>query len=282
MQTILIGTDGHESSFDALSFGGALARTTGSRLIVAAAIEHAPFGMDAGPGDDARLGHFDRIFARVEDHLGELPYQRFELDDEAPRALIELAERESAELIVIGHTHRGVLSRLVSTTTGDQLLEGAPCAVAVAPRDYAGREHDGFGIIGVGYDGGAESRLALVFAEELAAGLGCDLLLITAAPDYEGVPDPLGSTRDTLYEERMLAGVRGVTRASAEGKLEHGDTAKVLATRGVELDMLVVGSRSHGRALRTLLGSVASELIRTAPCPVIVTPRAATREEAVG
>jgi len=121
-----------------------------------------------------------------------------------------------------------------------------------------------------------------VFAEELAAATDCELLLITAAPEYEGVPDPLGSTRDTMYEERMRAGVRHVKGVSAEGRLEHGDTASVLATRGVEVEMLVVGSRSHGRALRTLLGSVASELIRTAPCPVIVTPRAATPKEAVG
>jgi len=36
-----------------------------------------------------------------------------------------------------------------------------------------------------------------------------------------------------------------------------------------------VGSRGYGPLRRVLLGSVSTELIRTAPCPVIVHPRPA-------
>jgi len=38
-------------------------------------------------------------------------------------------------------------------------------------------------------------------------------------------------------------------------------------------DLLMVGSRSYGPFARTLLGSVSSTLIHTAPCPVLVVPR---------
>ena len=37
--------------------------------------------------------------------------------------------------------------------------------------------------------------------------------------------------------------------------------------------LLVVGSRGYGPLRRVLLGSVSTELVRSAPCPLIVTPR---------
>ena len=46
-----------------------------------------------------------------------------------------------------------------------RLFAGAPCAVAIAPRGYGGAEHaDLPRVIGVGFDGRAESRRALTFA----------------------------------------------------------------------------------------------------------------------
>jgi nucleotide-binding universal stress UspA family protein len=41
------------------------------------------------------------------------------------------------------------------------------------------------------------------------------------------------------------------------------------------IDLLVLGSRGYGPALRTMLGSATSELMRSAPCPLLVFPRAA-------
>jgi nucleotide-binding universal stress UspA family protein len=60
-----------------------------------------------------------------------------------------------------------------------------------------------------------------------------------------------------------------------ERVLRSGDPAAELALEAVELDLLVVGSRGHGPLGETLLGSVSSELVRTAPCPVLVMPRGA-------
>ena len=61
----------------------------------------------------------------------------------------------------------------------------------------------------------------------------------------------------------------------AETKLAEGDPAAVLADQGVELDLLVLGSRGYGPVRATLLGAVSAEVMRTAPCPVVVTPREA-------
>jgi nucleotide-binding universal stress UspA family protein len=59
-----------------------------------------------------------------------------------------------------------------------------------------------------------------------------------------------------------------------ETLLKHGDPAATLEAQGVEVDLLVIGSRGYGPFRRALLGGVAAEVMRSAPCPVIVVPRA--------
>ena len=53
----------------------------------------------------------------------------------------------------------------------------------------------------------------------------------------------------------------------------NGDPAREIAAQGVELDLLVLGSRGYGPLRRTLLGGVARDVVTLAPCPVIVLPR---------
>lgn len=63
--------------------------------------------------------------------------------------------------------------------------------------------------------------------------------------------------------------------AKVERVIEHGDAGAALCrlaeARGA--DLLVVGSRGHGRFRRALLGSVSSYAVNNAPCPVIVVRR---------
>jgi nucleotide-binding universal stress UspA family protein len=204
--------------------------------------------------------------------LGDLPYERYELEGDAARALGDLAVSEAADLVVLGSTHRGTLGRAFPGSLGEKLLEDTPCAVAVAPHGYAQREHLGFGLIGVAYDGGPQSEQALSAAERLAAALDADLRVITVAPlGGEAAPGPIDVTQDDEYAKCLERAVASVKLAHVEGALEHGRPAKVLARHGVDLDLLVVGSRGRGPVRRALLGSVSSEVIRTTPCPVLVT-----------
>jgi nucleotide-binding universal stress UspA family protein len=53
----------------------------------------------------------------------------------------------------------------------------------------------------------------------------------------------------------------------------HGVAAEVIAAAGHEADLLVIGSRGqYGPLRRTLLGSVAAKLARSAPCATLITP----------
>jgi nucleotide-binding universal stress UspA family protein len=56
--------------------------------------------------------------------------------------------------------------------------------------------------------------------------------------------------------------------------------ADELVRRSGDLDLLVVGSRSHGPMRRLLLGSTSRRVVRDAKCPVLVLPRGAHAPDA--
>ena len=91
-----------------------------------------------------------------------------------------------------------------------------------------------------------------------------------AAPDYRQL------IRDDL-ERSLSTAIEGIHRLDAEQMIVDGDPADVLAAHGVELDLLVIGSRGYGPLRRTLLGGVSAKVMRLAPCPVLVTSRGAGR-----
>ncbi len=283
MRKIVVGFDGSDESRDGLRLARALALGTGAELIVASA-----FGpILAGPGVDPQAlesEYFTDVFAKAEDDLGGTSFERRELREvSAPRGLGQLAEEEGADVIVIGSAHRGKLGRVLFGSVGERLLYGAPCAVAVAPRGYAGCEHLGKGTIGVAYDGGPESRLALEGALALATVLGGELRLITVVSDWSFVlisnPKASNGYMDVVrghYRDIQNAALKRIGDGpKAEAVLEQGEPAAAITASAVDLDLLVIGSRGYGPLRRTLLGAVSAEVMRTSPCPVVVVPRGA-------
>jgi nucleotide-binding universal stress UspA family protein len=71
-----------------------------------------------------------------------------------------------------------------------------------------------------------------------------------------------------------LAAIGPDTRA--EGRLLSGQVAEALAGAAADCDLLVCGARGQGPLRTLVLGSVSHELVRKAPCPVLVVPRGTT------
>jgi nucleotide-binding universal stress UspA family protein len=55
-------------------------------------------------------------------------------------------------------------------------------------------------------------------------------------------------------------------------KIDYGDPAEQIVSEAQagEYDLVVVGSRGRGPVGRLLLGSVSTEVVAAAPCPVLV------------
>jgi nucleotide-binding universal stress UspA family protein len=272
MTKIVIGFDGTSESRDALHLGNAFAHAMDAELIVATALNPR---IDLS-GSEAE--HFVSIFNQARH---ELPHRDFAMRElravSAPAGLSDTAATEEAELIIIGSTHRGKLGRALPGSVSERLLSRAPCAVVVAPRGFARVEHFGLGLIGVAFDGSLESELALQRASALAGRLDASLRVITIVPTMG--TDSTKPMSEVLHDHGRDVRDRALSElppwVEVESALEDGDPAAALARHGVDLDLLVIGSRGYGPVRRTLLGGVSADVMRTAPCPVVVVPRTA-------
>jgi len=72
-----------------------------------------------------------------------------------------------------------------------------------------------------------------------------------------------------VLEAKTLLGL-----AEADTRVLQGQPGKALCDLAAELsaDALVMGSRGRGGIKRALLGSVSDYVVRSAPCPVVITP----------
>ena len=180
----------------------------------------------------------------------------------AAQGLFELATDEHADLLVVGSSHRAGLGAVAAGSVGRALLQGAPRAVAVTPRGYRDGDTDRLRVIGVGYDGMPESEAALDGGAPGGAAKRRGPGLARAERSRSDAGATAGCGRALPRELRALPVVL------------TGDPVRALideAAKGV--DLLVVGSRGFGPLMRVMLGSVADQLMRSAPCPVLVFPR---------
>jgi nucleotide-binding universal stress UspA family protein len=194
------------------------------------------------------------------------------------RGLHQVAESERATFLVVGSSHYGPLGRVLLGGSAELVLEGAPCAVAVAPRDFRTRAALDPRIIGVAYDASPEARDALRLGAELAQLSASTLRIIGIRPRVgEGA---LLHAPGTELDEAALAAAadEAVQLAPEAGAVEtlvvEGDPAlSLLGQTEGEVGLIVAGSRGRGSVRRALLGSVSTALVRRASCPVIVVPQ---------
>jgi nucleotide-binding universal stress UspA family protein len=299
-RSVLVGYDGRDSGRDAIALGASMARITGAQLTVAYIyISAVDWNYPPGHGRKLLLRNrellhesAERVLEQVEPPAdGAVEIIRLAEGSTSPaRGLNDLAERRGEDLIVVGSTSRGPFGRALIGSTGERLLHGAPCPVAVAPRGQ-GERPDEIGVVGVAYGGSEEAEAALAAGEQLALAAGASLRLITVVEEpatYVGalgsVEVPAGINYAELHAvmERDLR-VRlddAVARVSADvgphGILASGDPAEVLEAETVRgLDVLAMGSRGYGTLRGVVLGAVSAKLTRLAACPVIVYPRSA-------
>jgi nucleotide-binding universal stress UspA family protein len=137
-----------------------------------------------------------------------------------------------------------------------------------------------------GVDGSPDSREALRIAGRLGAQLGLRLIVAHVVPPQPradvsaAAPGAVTAATSSVQApsvrmlEQMMRDV-GVVRA--ERRVEYGLPPERLADLADEerAEVIVVGSRGRGRLAAAFLGSVSSDLIGLARCPVLVVPRGA-------
>jgi len=139
-------------------------------------------------------------------------------------------------------------------------------------------------MIVVGFDGSEHSQTALNWAIEEARQRDGQLRLITAwnKPPMAWYPAVLETAAgeiaaeespqriaESLQAEALKTAAGGGTTAT--GQVVHNDSpASAILDAAQDADLIVVGSRGHGGFPALHLGSVSTQVISHAPCPVLV------------
>jgi nucleotide-binding universal stress UspA family protein len=285
---VLVGVDGSANGRDAIALASRLVDPDG-RLTLAnvRAGETHPLhaitpGLLAEERDSSlQLLERERADAGVEAEL-------LSLVAASPGAgLHRQAEDQGADLLVVGSCSRGAFGRAMLGDDTRAALNGAPCAVAIAARGYAGqggRAGNPIAKVGVAYNGSPESERALAKAREVAEPTRAqiEVLEVVAIPSYAftGLMAPsIGDSIDLMITEAnaRLSELPGVV-----GRAVYGLAGEELAAFGKDVDLLVVGSRSYGPVKRLVLGSTSEYLERHARCSLLVLPRPADVEAESG
>jgi len=177
--TIIAGVDARPEGRDALALAAQLSETFGGRLL---AVHAYPYDYFVSRGADEA---FESAMHRAAEETLEaelegagVAAQAIATPDDSPgRALHRIAERERADLIVVGSAHRGPVGRVLAENVTTSTLHKAPYPVLVAPREHAvlGGE---LRTVGVAFDGSPESRAALELARALAEAAGAEMRVI--------------------------------------------------------------------------------------------------------
>ncbi len=275
IKTVLFPTDDSPAAEAARPVAQAWAERHGATLHVLRVEIVPPAGdlrFDPAPTEDIRTG------AVVEAR------RRFPTAADAIRLY---AEEVEVDLVVMGTHGRSGWNRLSLGSTAEAVLRQSPCpVVTVGPK--ADAEASGPVLAPLAFE--SSSDLALETAVALAAETGTHVVALHVIEPVE-IPVPYAMTvepfdrstiegRVTATLDRWVDSVAGDT-APVETGVRHGAAALQIAEAAEDLGAGLIVQASHGRRglSRWLLGSVAEEVVRRAPCPVL-TLRADARQMA--
>jgi nucleotide-binding universal stress UspA family protein len=273
-RTVLVGVDGHRGGRDALALAGQLLEPDG-KLTLANVYPGDSRLRHASPHEHERVAQ-KRAFAILTEARDQAGVFADLLSVESPspgRGLHELAESIGADLVVVGSSRRGGLGRVLIGDDTHAALNGARCAVAIAPSGYSNKLVP-IRKIGVAYNGSHESAHAVDVARVLAAEHGARLSACEAIalPVYAFVGGPVpvnGAIDDLLIQAREQIEALG----DIEPHATYGNVVDDLSAYSASVDLLIAGSRGYGPLGRLVHGSTSSRLARAVRCPLLVLTR---------
>ncbi|MCK5410851.1 MAG: universal stress protein [Gemmatimonadetes bacterium] len=197
-----------------------------------------------------------------------------------PHEEIEAAAREhAADLIVVGHhAPRGGVWEVLGTTA-ERLIHGSGVPVLLVDHLPGGSPDQILAPI----DGGELDARILEAARELAGRFGATVtaLHVLPMPLHEHVRVVSSAEKADEVDRDARRGAQGwlaerleeagFAEGSVEALVALGDPAfeiVVTATRHAST-LIIMGTRGEGLLARSLFGSVANGVFRSAPCPVL-------------
>jgi nucleotide-binding universal stress UspA family protein len=279
---IVVGLALRDDDTAPLALGRVLADLTGAAIALVHAYHLDVAAADALPVADTRLRRDAlELLERRAAPLRERHEVTVQTRAASPPTLLHRYAIERATgLLVVGSSHRGRVRRALSVTS--RVLHDAPCAVAVAPRSYAGEARPRR--IAVAYDGSPESEDALTAGIGVALLAGAALHVCTVVEPVDARPALVTPGWAAVMEEPESRRARATAFAEHASALVPepvfggadvltGRAPDALSAFSEDFDMLLCGSRSYGAVRSLLLGSCTRSLLNHVACPMLILPR---------
>lgn len=270
---ILVATDGSEESREAVRFGATLTHALGGKLTLVHVVD-----------SPQEQGAAETVLNEARDEAAKYGGQgstHVKVGDPA-EAIVGVRREIAADMLVVGtHARKGV-ARVVLGSVAESLYKRALCPVAVV------REFDqSSGILGplvAPTDFSEGANHAVQAAALLARTLGVRLTVLHVLPEAlppKGEEGPEARRRaaerlrrDAEARLRSLGESLRLNAAQVDLALVTGVDAAEVVHMGKEIHAgcIVMGTRGLSGLPRVLLGSVTDQVLREAPCPVLVVP----------
>lgn len=228
----------------------------------------------------------DRVSAaqqEVKSYLGASPAEFVvHLSSSAAGGLIEFAEQNAADLLILGSARYGVMGRYVVGSVGGALQHASGAALAFAPEGFAATGAERLERVSCGFseteDGAADLHTAVALCRRYEVALRLITFVFPEYPMFQNrVDDRPARDREAERAAEQLSAVAASLPADLHVQTvvaRGGNVAQAMAqpdwNRG---DVLVLGSARLGPVARVFLGSTSLKLLRVCPVPVIVSPR---------
>lgn len=255
---IVVGADGSSQGRDAVVLGARIAAATGAGLTL---LSTFPVSLFPSPGYSDRrtnMRHSEHQLAVDRELYAPDALVHVAADSSPARALRHHAEEWNADLVIVGSAEGTPAGHTAISHTGRELLANAPFALGIAQTGLHAHDFD-LRTVGVGYDGGPESEIALAFAAGIAEGSGAALKAVTVLEE-----DDAGAGGQSTAAAKLPPG--------CELETLTGEPKTHLQDASDGYDLLVIGSRRWGTLARVVLGGVGETLVGGAGCSLLVTP----------
>lgn len=204
------------------------------------------------------------------------------------RVVLDVAYRQMAGLVVLGPHRVDPLADAVTGTITEKILGAAACPVLIAREECEGH----YRRVLVALDGMPHGGEIVRVLESLGLTRESRATIVHAhEPPYAGMMNVVGVGAEAasayVHSSRAQAAahVERLVRKHSENPRRFDiavvdqppATAILGAIDAIEPDLVVLGTRGHGRFRRALLGSTASDVLRAARGDVLLVPDRAVR-----
>jgi nucleotide-binding universal stress UspA family protein len=278
---LVVGYDGSASSLSAIEWAASEAETRDARVRVMTSYSMEPL-TDFGSGATGSGFDMTEIEAECQDRLLAATTTVFErhpaVDHEietvrlSPAAAL-LRAAEHADLVVVGSSGAGAITRFLLGSATGALLASSPCPVVVVPTKAPAPTSR----VVVGTDGSEHADHAVRWAADEADRRGSELVVVHVWKygyhlTMEGIDraDDFTPVDAELILDRAVEAARSVSAGVVVGELLEGSEADTLLELSKTADLLVVGSRGRGGFRAMLFGSIASATATHSSCPTVI------------